>query len=144
MGISANDDQKQTDRWYEKVSKRMKACLKSSKHLELLKDIKECNQSLHQLTDDCNEMQPIRTSRKSRGDTVRWEATRKYARSLHETLESGLICGCTDSHVAHLRLETRSEKGEREVRFGVLFSRDAEERGWQETEIRIARSDDAE
>jgi len=122
----------------------MKACLKSSKHLELLKDIKECNQSLHQLTDDCNEMQPMRTSRKSKGDTMRWEATRKHARSLHQTLEIGLACACTEPHVAHLRLESRSEKGERELRFGVLFSRDAEERGWQETEIRIACSDDTE
>jgi len=84
-------------------------------------------------------MTPIKTNRRSKLDTKRWESLRKLADSLHSTLEDGLTCNCGHGHMAHLRLESRNDKEELEVRFGVLFSLDVFPRGWHETEIRIVK-----
>jgi hypothetical protein len=40
-------------------------------------------------------------------------------------------------HLAHLRLEKRSDPADNETKFGVLFSSLSAPRGCQETEIKI-------
>lgn len=126
------------------MNKRLKACLKNSRHFELLGEIEKCNTSLARLTDDAIELGPIRKHRKSKGEAKKLESLRQLAKNLHRALDTGLDCECTIPHLAHLRLESRRDTGELEVRFGVLFSKDSKPRGWQETEIRIPRDvDDA-
>jgi hypothetical protein len=113
--------------------------LKQKRYIQVLDEIRECNASLHRLIGDVLEMTPIRTNRRTRLDTKKWESLRKLAESLHGTLEEGLACNCGHSHMAHLRLESRSDQQELGVRFSVLFSLDVFPRGWHETEIRIVR-----
>jgi hypothetical protein len=119
----------------------LKTSLKHKRHLSVLDDIKECNVSLHRLVGDVLEMTPIRTNRRTKLDTKKWDSLRKLAESLHGTLEEGLSCNGDHCHKAHLRLEGRMNRDELEVCFGVLFSVDEIPRGWQETEIRIVKSE---
>ena len=121
----------------------MKTSLKLKAYVAVLDEIKECNNSLHRLTGDMVEMEPIRVNRRTKLDTKKWESLRKLAESLHNTLEEGLSCDCSHCHMAHLRLESRNDKEELDVRFGVLFSLDEFPRPWHETEIRIVRSEPA-
>lgn len=75
-------------------------------------------------------------------EIARWEFIRELATSLHQALDSRWLCECKSPHLAHLRLERRSEPGESEARFGVLFSSASSERSWRETEIKIITNPD--
>jgi hypothetical protein len=113
--------------------------MKRKKHISILADIKECNDSVHRLIGDVLEMTPIRMNRRTRLDTKKWESLRNLAESLHDILEKDLSCNCGHCHMAHLRLESRNDKDGVEVRFGVLFSLDIFPDIRQETEIRIIK-----
>ena len=121
----------------------MKTSIKHKSYVAVLAEIKECNNSLHRLIGDIVEMAPIRINRRTKLNTKKWESLRKLAESLHNTLEEGLSCDYGHCHCAHLRLESRNDKEEFDVRFGVLFSLDEFPRPWHETEIRIVRSEPA-
>jgi hypothetical protein len=136
-------EQKKSDKWYDKTAKVLKNSMKRKKHNSILVDIKECNDSVHRLIGDVLEMTPIRMNRRTRLDTKKWESLRSLAESLHDTLEEGLSCDCGHCHMAHLRLESRSDKDGLEVRFGVLFSMDVFPDIRQETEIRILKPESA-
>jgi len=110
-------------------------------YLASLEEIQQCNSSLRRLVGDQADMPSIRTTRKTKLDTKKWESLRKLAESLHSTLEDGLSCNCGHCHMAHLRLESRHDLETLDVRFGVLFSIDAFPRPWHETEIRIVRAE---
>ena len=110
-------------------------------YLGSLEEIQQCNSSLRRLVGDQADMPSIRTTRKTKLDTKKWESLRKLAESLHSTLEDGLSCNCGHCHMAHLRLESRHDLETLDVRFGVLFSIDAFPRPWHETEIRIVKSE---
>ena len=112
--------------------------LKHKGYTAVLVDIQECNTALHRLVGDMTELAPIRVNRRTKLDTKKWESLRKLAESLHGTLQEGLDCNCGHCHMAHLRLESRNDQEELDVRFGVLFSLDEFPRPWHETEIRIA------
>jgi hypothetical protein len=92
---------------------------------------------LHRLTGDVLELAPIKANRRTKLDTKKWESLRKLAENLHDTLRTELYCDCNHAHMAHLRLESRTEKAELEVRFSVLFAIDVFPRSWQETEIKV-------
>jgi hypothetical protein len=76
-------------------------------------------------------------SRRAKIESNKWEFIRGLAKSLHQALDSGWLCQCSTPHLAHLRLEPRSEPEETEAKFGVIFSSASTPRGWQETEIEI-------
>jgi len=46
---------RKSEKWYREAAKRLKTSLKHKKHLEILKDIKDCNVSLHRLIGDVLE-----------------------------------------------------------------------------------------
>ena len=120
------------------MRKRLKTCIEDHKHTALLEEIRMCNQALSRLTDDTLVLEPLRTSRRGKSDeTTKWEFIRGLATSLHQALESGWLCECSTPHLAHLRLERRSEPGDIDTRFAVLFSSASSPRGWRETEIKI-------
>jgi len=142
---------------------RLKKCLEDAKHTALLHEIRVCNRALSRLTDDTLILEPLRISRRAKADTKKWEFIREVstslfvtclevhanypsnesnrreqvATSLHQALESGWLCDCSMPHLAHLRLEKRSDPADSEAKFGVLFSSLSAPRGWQETEIKI-------
>jgi hypothetical protein len=121
------------------MRKRLKTCIDDHKHTALLEEIRVCNQALSRLTDDTLVLEPLRTSRRGKSDeTAKWEFIRGLATGLHQALESGWLCECSTPHLAHLRLERRSEPGDADIRFAVLFSSATSPRDWRrETEIQI-------
>lgn len=120
------------------MRKRIKRCIEDSKHTALLEEIRKCNQALSRLTDDTIVLEPLRLNRRAKAaEASKWEFIRELATSLHQALESGWLCDCPQPHLAHLRLERRSEPGDEDAKFGVLFSSASDPRGWQETEINI-------
>ena len=129
------------DKWYERAAERLKAGVKHKRHVQLLVEIRECNDTLHHLVGDILDMAPIRTDRRSKLDAKKWESLRKLAANLHSTLEGRLSCNCGHCHMADLRLETRNGKEELEVRFSVVFTLDARPKDWHETEITIVRAE---
>lgn len=129
--------QQKKEKWHKEMKKRLKECIDDGKHTELLREIRMCNQALSRLTDDTLLLEPLRMSRRAKTETTKWEFIRELASSLHQALESGWLCECDTQHLAHLRLERRSEPGEIQAKFAVLFASNSIPRGWRETEIKI-------
>ncbi|KAH7393524.1 hypothetical protein BKA64DRAFT_89975 [Cadophora sp. MPI-SDFR-AT-0126] len=130
-------NQGKKSKWHHGMRNRLKKCLEDTKHTAVLQEIRICNQALSKLTDDTLILEPLRLSRRAKADTNNWESIRELATSLHQALESGWLCDCSTPHLAHLRLEKRSNPADTETKFGVLFSSISAPRGCQETEIKI-------
>ncbi|KAF1849283.1 uncharacterized protein K460DRAFT_280656 [Cucurbitaria berberidis CBS 394.84] len=111
---------------FKQEYKRLKFSISKSEYTEQLSDLKNFNQALTRLTKQSLELEPSRTESKPRS-CPNFCALQSYARSLFETIRSGLQCGC-DGHEVKLRLENRSWRVEKEedllehTPFRVIFS----------------------
>jgi hypothetical protein len=98
---------------------------------------------LTRLTKQSLELEPSRSETKVRA-CPNFNALQDYARSLYNTLRSGLQCNC-DGHAVKLRLESRNQKADDEnflesTQFRVIFTSgsnvSATTSAWREADIR--------
>ncbi|KAH7092282.1 hypothetical protein FB567DRAFT_567300 [Paraphoma chrysanthemicola] len=92
---------------FKQEYKRLKFSLSKSEYTEQLGELKNHNQALTRLTKQSLELEPSRSEAKTRS-CPNFNALQSYARSLYETLRSGLGCTC-DGHAVKLRLENRTQ-----------------------------------
>lgn len=117
--------------------------------MEHIGELKSFNQALTRLTKQSLELEPSRTETKAQR-CPNFSVLQSYARTLFDTLRSGIQCNC-DSHAVKLRLESRSQRAEKEedllerTPFRVIFTSatDAGSRistpylwNWKEADIR--------
>jgi len=124
--------------------KRLKFSLSKSEYAEQLNELKNHNQALTRLTKQSLELEPARTATKTRA-CPNFNALQSYARSLFNTLKSGLRCSC-EGHAVKLRLENRSTKVEDDEKllestpFRVIFTYNSTTPAtvltWKEADIR--------
>jgi hypothetical protein len=96
----------------------------SSDYAEQLDALKNYNHALAQLTKQSLFLEPSRNATKSLYPD--FKVLQSYARTIYDTLRSGLRCGCND-HAVKLRLENRSRRLDRnedllEVPFRAIFT----------------------
>jgi predicted kinase len=99
---------------------------------------------LERLTKQSLELEPSRTETKARA-CPNFSALQSYARSLFNTLRSGLQCSC-DGHAVKLRLENRNQRADNDekllekTQFRVIFTSSsnasAKVSDWREADIR--------
>jgi hypothetical protein len=122
----------------------LKFSLNKSEYSEQLDDVRGHNQALTRLTKQSLELEPSRTETKARA-CPNFSALQSYARSLFNTLRSGLQCTC-DGHAIKLRLESRNEMIDNDenllksTQFRIIFtsgpSASATNSAWKEADIR--------
>ncbi|KAH7385868.1 hypothetical protein BKA66DRAFT_569191 [Pyrenochaeta sp. MPI-SDFR-AT-0127] len=111
---------------FKQEYKRLKFSISKSEYAEQLTELKNFNQALARLTKQSLELEPSRTVTKARS-CPNFSALQNYARTLFETLRQGIRCNC-DSHAVKLRLESRSQREEKEedllerTPFRVIFT----------------------
>ncbi|KAI4962028.1 hypothetical protein J4E86_001058 [Alternaria arbusti] len=111
---------------FKKEFQRLKFGLSKSEYTEQLNDLKTHNQYLSNLTKQSLELEPSRKKSKS-SQCPNFRVLQEYARSLYETLKSGLRCGCS-GHAVKLRLESRcqtsqqAEDSQDHTPFRVIFT----------------------
>jgi hypothetical protein len=110
---------------FKQEFKRLKFGISKTDYTEQLNALKSYNQALTRLTTQSLELEPFRTDIKTR-PCPNFSVLQNYARTLFETLRSGLRCGC-GSHAVKLRLENRSQPLDKEddvhkIPFRVIFT----------------------
>ncbi|KAF2126815.1 hypothetical protein P153DRAFT_297008 [Dothidotthia symphoricarpi CBS 119687] len=131
---------------FKQEYKRLHFCISKSDFAEQLSNLKNFNQALTRLTKQSLELEPSRTDTRARL-CPNFKALQSYARSLYETLRSGLQCGC-QNHAVKLRLESRNKLEKEEdllehTPFRVIFTYTANVASptlaptlWKEADIR--------
>ncbi|KAF2822061.1 hypothetical protein CC86DRAFT_95126 [Ophiobolus disseminans] len=129
---------------FKQEYKRLQFSLRKSEYSEQLSDLRNHNQALTRLTQQSLELEPSRAETKTRS-CPNFNALQSYARSLFDTLRSGLRCTC-EGHAIKLRLENRSNKAEDDedllgsTPFRVIFTYNsaapATSWTWKEADIR--------
>jgi hypothetical protein len=108
---------------FKQEFKRLKFGISKTEYSEQLNALKNFNQALTRLTKQSLELEPSRTEYKKA--CPNFSVLQDYARSLFETLRSGLRCGC-GGHAVKLRLEHRIQRTDKErveaVPFRVIFT----------------------
>ncbi len=134
---------------FKQEFKRLRFSLTKTEYAEQLGDLRNFNQALIRLTKQSIELEPSRSESKTRS-CPNFGALQNYARSLFETLRSGLRCD-GHSHAVKLRLESRSKgvgKNEdllEQMRFRVIFTYTVDDNqdtlsstfsNWKEADVR--------
>jgi hypothetical protein len=129
---------------FKQEYKRLKFSLSKSEYSEQLSELRNHNQALARLTKQSLELEPSRTEAKTRA-CPNFNALQSYARSLFNTLRSGLQCNC-EGHAVKLRLENRHERAEldedllKSTQFRVIFTYSSatatKTATWKEADIR--------
>ncbi|KAF1941763.1 hypothetical protein EJ02DRAFT_191853 [Clathrospora elynae] len=91
---------------FKQEYKRLKFGISKSEYDEQLSALKNYNQALTRLTKQSLELEPSRAAKRS---CPNFNALQSYARTLFETLRSGLRCNC-GGHAVKLRLESRAQR----------------------------------
>ncbi|KAF2867800.1 hypothetical protein BDV95DRAFT_502195 [Massariosphaeria phaeospora] len=133
---------------FKQEIRRLKFSITKSEYAESMGNLKNYNQALARITKQSLELEPTRTGSKSSGACPNFRAFQDYAKSLYNTIRSGLQCGC-QGHAVNLRLESRSERFEEEedalgqTPFRVVFSYTSDTNSpastwslWKEADIR--------
>lgn len=83
----------------------------TDKYAELLADIDRDIDKISRLTRGTIELEPLRTEKKNRLQSVYWQNIRDQAQRLFESLSSRFSpCDCTHPHKANLRLDVRKSR----------------------------------
>ncbi|KAF2144987.1 uncharacterized protein K452DRAFT_316124 [Aplosporella prunicola CBS 121167] len=107
---------------FKKEYKRLKFSLKKSQYDKLVTTIRENNFVLEKLTQQSLNLESSRATRQSKKSRPNFKAIQEYARSVYESIQSGLKCGCSTSHGANLRLDTMTKIETGPVRFDIILS----------------------
>lgn len=116
---------------------------------EALQTVHEANRELLHITQQSQYLEPMRQKRRSKSRMADLRLVRKHAISLYQAFITGKVwkCGCTNNHMASLRLESRPVALEEvnidaasDIRFRILLSKQERDRPWaisecQEVEV---------
>jgi hypothetical protein len=144
FGLTSRQPQFSDPNLFKQEYKRLKFSLGKSEYAEQLSELRSHNQALTRLTKQSLELEPSRTETKVRA-CPNFNALQSYARSLFNTLRSGLQCSC-DGHAVKLRLENRVQSADTDekllenTQFRVIFTTSkntsAKVSNWREADIR--------
>ncbi|KAL9618858.1 MAG: hypothetical protein Q9160_006448 [Pyrenula sp. 1 TL-2023] len=95
---------------FKRQFERLRFSLNPPEYKNLTRRIRIYNQSLGQITSQSLRLEPSRIKRSQ--CVPSFKDLQNYAKSVYATLLSGWRCGCRSSHIARLRLESRTENGD--------------------------------